>query len=96
METTPTIPCSLCSGWPSKQAVGREKRALVVLGEAIDKWEGTPEAAKGGGGACRENGRDEAFFDRGVIRYKGRNIPASYPQAGYVSELPKVWVGYRA
>lgn len=42
--------------------MGKEKRALAILGEAIDKWEEAPAAAKG------DSGRHEAFFDRGVIR----------------------------
>lgn len=59
------ILCFFLSGRPVMQAVGREKRALAVLGEAIDKWEG-------GGGSCSDSGRHEAFFDRGVIRYGAR------------------------
>ena len=54
-------------GTSTKQAVGREKRALAVLGEAINKW--GEAQMEGTGGSCRDSGRHEAFFDRGVIRY---------------------------
>lgn len=75
----------LSSGRPTKQAVGREKRALAVLGEAIEKWEEAPVALHEGG-ACRDSGRHEAFFDRGVIRYGAGGIgPAACPPAGVYS-----------
>ena len=57
-----------CATNRTKQAVGRETRALVVLGEAIEKWEHMPPAANGGGAASLESSRHEVFFDRGVIR----------------------------
>lgn len=56
---------------PIKQATGRDKRALEVLGEAIDKWERMPPppASDGGGvGSSEGSSRHEAFYDRGVIR----------------------------
>lgn len=45
--------------------MGREKRALVVLGDALEKWEDGGAASRDGSGSSRH----EAFFDRGVIRY---------------------------
>ncbi|CAM9852486.1 unnamed protein product [Scytosiphon promiscuus] len=64
VELSDPSPASLHYLAKALKAVGREKRAMVVLGDALEKWEV-------GGGASKDssdNSRHEAFFDRGVIR----------------------------
>ncbi|CAM9639293.1 unnamed protein product, partial [Ectocarpus fasciculatus] len=69
VEMSDPSPASLHYLAKALKAVGQEKRALIVLGEALEKWEHMAPAAQVVGGASSDNtGRHEAFFDRGVIR----------------------------
>ncbi|CBN78486.1 conserved unknown protein [Ectocarpus siliculosus] len=69
VEMSDPSPASLQYLAKALKAVGQEKRALTVLGEALKKWEHMAPAAQLGGGPSSDNtGRHEAFFDRGVIR----------------------------
>ncbi|CAN0029081.1 unnamed protein product, partial [Ectocarpus sp. 8 AP-2014] len=69
VEMSDPSPASLHYLAKALKAVGQEKRALTVLGEALEKWEHMAPAAPVGGGPSSDNtGRHEAFFDRGVIR----------------------------
>ncbi|CAM9223973.1 unnamed protein product [Hapterophycus canaliculatus] len=64
VEISDPSPASLHYLAKGLKAIGREKRALVVLGEALEKW----ELVEGTSSDCRSSSRHEAFFDRGVIR----------------------------
>ncbi|CAN0290663.1 unnamed protein product, partial [Ectocarpus sp. 12 AP-2014] len=69
VEMSDPSPASLHYLAKALKAVGQEKRALTVLGEALEKWEHMAPTAQLGGGPSGDNtGRHEAFFDRGVIR----------------------------